>query len=146
MLHDGHRLAKLGENADRLPQLMLPNADGAEGWRGAGNQSGVDGGHEDTEGAAVIFDFAVARLEREDADLGAFGQSIWKAVATVDVFYFDEIADATGLLFDHARKDTEWVRQRRGKVHSRSKGRLKQRVCGRVLFPLYIPAGEWTVA
>ena len=56
----------------------------------------------------MIFDLAIARLEREDADLGTFGQSIWKAVAAVDVFYFDEIADATGLLFDHARQDTQW--------------------------------------
>ena len=56
----------------------------------------------------MIFDLAIARLEREDADLGAFGQSIGQAVAAVDVFYFDEIADATGLLFDHARQDTQW--------------------------------------
>ena len=56
----------------------------------------------------MIFDLTVARLEREDADLGTVGQSIWKAVAAVDVFYVDEIADATGLLFDHARQDTQW--------------------------------------
>ena len=47
----------------------------------------------------------------------------------MDVFYFDEIADATGLLFDHARQDTQWG-ENNDEVRRlpRSKSRLKKRV------------------
>ena len=78
----------------------------------------------------MIFDLAIARLEREDADLGTFGQSIWKAVAAVDVFYVDEIADATGLLFDHARQDTQWGETTAGEG-SLSKQRTFEAACER---------------
>ena len=77
----------------------------------------------------MIFDLAVTRLEREDADLGTVGQSIWKAVAAVDVFYVDEIADATGLLFDHARQDTQWGETTAGEG-SLSKQRAFEAACG----------------
>ena len=82
----------------------------------------------------MIFDLTVARLEREDADLGTVGQSIWKAVAAVDVFYVDEIADATGLCLTMRARIRSGVRQRRGKDSYSKQIHLKQRVGER--FPM----------